>query len=109
MALGATPTVDRAYLMRLAPPRHLGHYLGLYAMVGRFAVVVGPLLCALTVDGLGFGRPVAVATLLILVGVAAVVLAPIDDGRRAWPAADLAPMADHSAEDGRLVLGHAAG
>lgn len=44
IALGGTPTTDRAYLLRLTPPRHIGHYMGLYAMVGRFAAIISPLL-----------------------------------------------------------------
>ena len=89
IALGGTPTADRAYLLRLAPPRRIGHYVGLYAMVGRFAAILSPLLWAAVVDGLGWGRPAAVLTLVAVVGLAYAVLAPVDDAPRAWAPADL--------------------
>jgi MFS-type transporter involved in bile tolerance (Atg22 family) len=46
-------------------------------MVGRFAAVMGPLLWAIIVTGLGWGRPVAVAGLAIFVAAAMVMLAKV--------------------------------
>jgi MFS-type transporter involved in bile tolerance (Atg22 family) len=46
-------------------------------MVGRFAAVIGPLLWAIIVTGLGWGRPVAVAGLAIFVAAAMVMLAGV--------------------------------
>ncbi len=52
VALGGTWTADRAFLTRLAPPEQMGEFFGLYQLAGRFAAVIGPLIWALTVDGL---------------------------------------------------------
>lgn len=70
VAVGGTATADRPYLMRLAMAHALGQCYGLYAMVGRFAAITGPLLWALIVDWLGWGRPVAVASLVGMIVVA---------------------------------------
>ena len=64
-ALGATWTADRVLMLELSPPQHVGEFYGLYATVGRFATIVGPLVWALVVDGLGWGRT---AALLVLTG-----------------------------------------
>ena len=71
-------------MARLSPPRYFGQAYGLYAMVGRFAAIVGPLLWGLVADVLGFGRPAAVATLLVLVVVAFLVIRGVSDTPRAW-------------------------
>jgi MFS transporter, UMF1 family len=64
-ALGATWTADRVLMLELSPPEHVGEFYGLYATVGRFATILGPLVWALVVDGLGWGRT---AALLVLAG-----------------------------------------
>ncbi len=84
ISLGGTWAADRPFMLRLTPPDQLGQFYGLYAMAGRFAAILGPLSWALIVDGLGWGRPAAVLGLLAMVGVAAIVLRPVDDARRAW-------------------------
>ena len=43
VALAGTGTTERAFLLRLIPPERAGEFFGLYAMVGRSAAVVGPL------------------------------------------------------------------
>ena len=93
IALGGTWAADRPYMLRLSPPRQLGQFYGLYAMVGRFAAIVGPLLWTAVVDWLGWGRPVAILSLLVLVLVAYVVLQPVSDARRAWSQDELVPAA----------------
>ena len=65
LALGATWTADRVLMLELSPPRHVGEFYGLYATVGRFASIFGPLVWAAVVDVLGWGRT---AALLILAG-----------------------------------------
>lgn len=64
-ALGATWTADRVVMLELSPRQHLGEFYGLYATVGRFATILGPLAWALVVDGFGWGRP---AAMLVLAG-----------------------------------------
>lgn len=44
VALAGTGTTERAFLLRLVPPERAGEFFGLYAMVGRSAAVVGPLI-----------------------------------------------------------------
>ncbi|MFP5331405.1 MAG: MFS transporter [Acidimicrobiia bacterium] len=63
LALGATWAADRVVMIRVSPPEHLGEFYGLYATVGRFATILGPLVWALIVDGLGWGRNTAMLAL----------------------------------------------
>lgn len=67
LALGATWAADRVVMIRVSPPEHLGEFYGLYATVGRFATILGPLVWALIVDGLGLGRNVAMLALAAFV------------------------------------------
>jgi MFS transporter, UMF1 family len=67
VAFGGTGTADRALLLAITPPEHSGRFFGVFAMVGRFSAIIGPLIWALTVDVLRLGRPVAVATLAVMV------------------------------------------
>jgi MFS transporter, UMF1 family len=86
-ALGGTWASDRPLMIGLAPPQYLGQFYGLYALAGRFAALVGPLLWALVVDVLGLGRPTALLVLLGLVLVAMVILSPLSSSiGRADPA-----------------------
>ncbi|MGQ0536199.1 MAG: MFS transporter [Methanobacteriota archaeon] len=74
VALGGTWAADRPLMLRLTPEKRVGEFYGVYGMVGRFAAVAGPLIWALVVDGLRWGRPVAVLALLFLVIISALVL-----------------------------------
>ncbi len=90
IALGGTWAADRPLMLRLSPPRYLGQFYGLYAMVGRFAAIMGPLLWTVVVDWLQLGRPAAVAMLLLMVVIALVILQPVDDRPRRWGPEELA-------------------
>jgi UMF1 family MFS transporter len=91
IALGGTVAADRPLMLQLSPPRYLGQCYGLYAMVGRFASIMGPLLWSLVVDGLGLGRPMAVLSLLGMVIVSMLIIRPVPNERREWPAEDQLP------------------
>jgi UMF1 family MFS transporter len=89
IALGGTWAADRPYMLVLSPPAKIGEFYGLYSMVGRFATVIGPLLWAFVAEGLGYGRPASVLTLLIMIGIAYLILGGVDDTPRAWSADEL--------------------
>lgn len=82
--MGGTSTTERAWFVRLAPPQLLGRFLGLYALVGRFAAIVSPLLWILVASTLGLGRPVAVLMLAAFVLIARQILIRVDDSPRVW-------------------------
>ncbi|HET8522115.1 MAG TPA: MFS transporter [Thermomicrobiales bacterium] len=79
IAIGGTSATDRTLLLRLAPPSQIGRFFGLYAMVGRFAAIIGPLIWTVIVDWFGWGRPIAVAGLVLMVVIARAIVEPIDD------------------------------
>ncbi|MDZ4655652.1 MAG: MFS transporter [Coriobacteriia bacterium] len=86
LGIGATWTSDRVYMTCVSPPRHLGELFGLYASVGRFATVLGPIMWALIVDVIGWGRPAALGILGIFLLFARAVLGSVDDVSRIWSA-----------------------
>jgi MFS transporter, UMF1 family len=90
VSLGGTWASDRMLLLRLAPPRYLGQFYGLYAMVGRFGQIVGPLLWGFIAVTLGFGRPAALFSLVFITLLAFLILRPVQDTRREWTEAELA-------------------
>jgi UMF1 family MFS transporter len=89
LALGATWASDRVVMVRVSPPRNLGELYGLYATVGRFATILGPITWAIIVDVLGLGRRVAMGALIGFIGVGWLVLRRVDDTERIWAPADL--------------------
>ncbi len=76
-ALGGIWASDRPLMVGIAPPQYLGQFYGLYALAGRFAALLGPLIWALVVDVLRLGRPTALLVLLGLVIVAMIILRPL--------------------------------
>jgi UMF1 family MFS transporter len=89
LALGATWASDRVVMIRVSPPRRLGEFYGLYATVGRFATIAGPLVWALIVDVAGLSRSVAMGALIVFIAVGWLILGRVDDSRRDWPPGDL--------------------
>ena len=88
IALGATWASDRVVMTRVAPPRYLGEFYGLYATVGRFATIAGPLVWAIVVDALGLGRNLAMGALIGFVAAGWWILRKVDDGVRDWQPED---------------------
>lgn len=88
LALGATWSADRVVMVRVSPPRHLGEFYGLYATVGRFATIAGPLVWALVVDLAGLPRSFAMGALGLFIVVGWAVLGKVDDRVRQWSADD---------------------
>jgi UMF1 family MFS transporter len=91
VALGGLWTADRPLMLQLSPPRYLGQFYGLYAMVGRFAAILGPLLWSVVVDGLNLGRPMAVLTLAIWIVISLAIMRGVPNAPRAWGPDDLIP------------------
>jgi UMF1 family MFS transporter len=89
LALGATWASDRVVMIRVSPPRHLGEFYGLYATVGRFATIVGPLVWALIVDLARLPRSFAMGALGVFVATGWTILGKVDDSVREWTADDL--------------------
>jgi MFS transporter, UMF1 family len=89
LALGATWASDRVVMVRVSPPRHLGEFYGLYATVGRFATIVGPVVWALIVDLARLPRSFAMGALGLFIAVGWLVLGKVDDSTRDWAPDDL--------------------
>lgn len=89
MALGMTWAADRVYMALISPPRLLGEFYGLYATVGRFATLLGPLTWGLIVNGLNLPRTVAMSALVVFLVAGRLVLNRVDDAPRRWAATDL--------------------
>ena len=71
-------------MARITPPDRYAEFYGLYATVGRFATILGPLLWALIVDYAGWGRTTAMVALFGFLVIARVVLSRVDDAERSW-------------------------
>jgi UMF1 family MFS transporter len=89
LALGATWAADRVVMIRVSPPKRLGEFYGLYATVGRFATIAGPLVWALIVDAADLPRTFAMGALIAFILVGWLMLRRVDDADRAWPPEDL--------------------
>jgi UMF1 family MFS transporter len=79
--IGGAWAADRVLMTQLSPPAKLGEFFGLYAIVGRFATVLGPFMWALVADGMGLGRTWALASLGVFIVAAVFVLRPVEPPR----------------------------
>ena len=77
--IGGIFAVDRVFMTRLSPEKHLGEFYGLYSTVGRFATIIGPLLWGLIVNTLGLGRNPALFSLIILLLISFFIIRGVSD------------------------------
>tara|TARA_B100001287_G_scaffold16015_1_gene11994 strand:+ start:7 stop:1221 length:1215 start_codon:yes stop_codon:yes gene_type:complete len=77
--IGGIFAVDRVFMTRLSPEKHLGEFYGLYSTVGRFATILGPILWGLIVNSLGLGRNVAMGSLIILLAISFYIIQGVSD------------------------------
>ncbi len=87
LSLGGLWATDRVLMAGLCPPERLGEFYGLYATVGRFAAVLGPLLWGFIVDVLGWSRHAAMISLIIVTATALYVIRGINPGTTYAPPA----------------------
>jgi UMF1 family MFS transporter len=80
--IGGIFAVDRVFMTRLSPEKHLGEFYGLYSTVGRFATILGPILWGLIVNSLGLGRNVAMGSLILLLAISYYIIHGVSDNVR---------------------------
>ncbi|MDA9641036.1 MFS transporter [Candidatus Actinomarina] len=80
--IGGIFAVDRVFMTRLSPEKHLGEFYGLYSTVGRFATILGPLLWGFVVNTLGLGRNPAMGVLIILLAISFYIIKGVSDERK---------------------------
>ena len=80
--IGGIFAVDRVFMTRLSPEKHLGEFYGLYSTVGRFATILGPILWGLIVNSLGLGRNVAMGSLILLLAISYYIIQGVSDSVR---------------------------
>jgi MFS transporter, UMF1 family len=94
VALGGIWSADRPLMLRLAPADRIGEFYGLYGMVGRFSAIAGPFIWgsvahfATTRLGLSVAKAqgLNILVLLLFIGIAKWIIAPVSDAPRASPA-----------------------
>src|SRR5210317_2075422 len=77
--IGGIFAVDRVFMTRLSPEKHLGEFYGLYSTVGRFATIIGPILWGIIVNSLGLGRNVAMGSLIVLLAISYYIISGVPD------------------------------
>ena len=79
--IGGIFAVDRVFMTRLSPEKHLGEFYGLYSTVGRFATILGPLLWGFVVNTLGLGRNPAMGVLIVLLVISFFIIRGVSDNQ----------------------------
>jgi UMF1 family MFS transporter len=90
VALGGIWSADRPLMLRLTPPDRVGEFYGLYGMVGRFSAIAGPFIWAnvarIAMGSFGLSPAKAqglnILVLLVFIGIARWILAPVSDAPR---------------------------
>ena len=77
--IGGIFAVDRVFMTRLSPEKHLGEFYGLYSTIGRFATILGPLLWGLIVNTLNLGRNIAMGSLIVLLIISFYIILGVSD------------------------------
>ncbi len=82
--LGSTWTSARPLLITLAPRENLGEFFGLYALSGKLAAIIGPLIWSLVIilfkqHGLMFSYKAAIVSLAIIMVIGLLVLRGVPD------------------------------
>jgi UMF1 family MFS transporter len=80
--IGGIFAVDRVFMTRLSPEKHLGEFYGLYSTVGRFATILGPLLWGFVVNTLGLGRNPAMGVLIALLAISFFIIRGVPDNQK---------------------------
>jgi UMF1 family MFS transporter len=80
--IGGIFAVDRVFMTRLSPEKHLGEFYGLYSTVGRFATILGPLLWGFVVNTLGLGRNPAMGVLIVLLAISFFIIRGVSDNQK---------------------------
>ena len=80
--IGGIFAVDRVFMTRLSPEKHLGEFYGLYSTVGRFATILGALLWGFVVNTLGLGRNPAMGVLIILLAISFYIIRGVSDEQK---------------------------
>jgi len=95
LVLGGTQAIARSLLSRFTPPTSAGEFFGFYAVTGKLASAVGPILFALAIRATGDVR-FGILSVIIVFGAGLYVLLPVDEARG---------IAEAEAEERRLTAG----
>ncbi len=98
ISLGGLRTTDRTFLITISPPEMLGEAFGLFGLIGEFSSILGPIIWGLITYSLSETRTsfapdvkyrVAVASLIVLLGIGAFILRKAQDNFATTPPANL--------------------
>jgi UMF1 family MFS transporter len=79
--LGPAQSASRSLMARLAPPRMMAEFFGLYALSGKATAFLGPAVFGLVTDVTGSQR-LGMATILVFLALGALALLPVGDPSR---------------------------